>query len=326
MVNNHSFQFSSVLYCAGLMSKLVTASLNDFANAMSSFLIFSWLMQFTKLSIYGSFINYISRENHAMNISNYIDSLVASGRYSFPTAKAEQNLGLSKTATSSALRRLRRKGFIVDPIRGFQLILPPEYRALGCMPAEYFIDDLMHFLDAPYYVSLLSAAQFHGASHQKPQQCQVITNKTRAEIKCGMAHIIFVARHNVQNFPTQSFNTPYGVVIVAAPETTAMDIVTYPHHCGGIDNVATILAELAEKIKSKQLLALTGIVNELTWAQRLGYLFELIGKNKLAQSLEKHLGANRPQPCALQVGVSTKGMPYNEKWSVFVNVDVEIEI
>ncbi len=49
---------------------------------------------------------------------------------------------------------LRHKGFIADPIRGFQLILPPEYRALGCMPAEYFIDGLMCFLHAPYYVGL----------------------------------------------------------------------------------------------------------------------------------------------------------------------------
>lgn len=261
-----------------------------------------------------------------MNMSNYIDNLVAKGHYTFSTFNAEKESGLSKIATNSALRRLRQKGFIAAPVRGFQLILSPEYRASGCMPAEYFIDDLMSFLDAPYYVSLLSAAQFYGASHQKPQQFQVITHKARTEIQCGIAHIIFVTRTNVQNLPTQRFNTPYGTVIVATPEVTAMDMVTYPNYCGGIDNIATSLVELAEKIKPKQLFALATLMGELTWVQRLGYLFELIGEKKLAQSLEKYLHTRRVQPCALQVGVSVKEAPYNEKWRVFINVDVEIEI
>jgi len=261
-----------------------------------------------------------------MNISKYIDSLIASGRYTFTTSEAEQALGVSKVATRSALRRLRQKNVVAVSTRGFQLIVPPEYRILGCMPANYFIDDLMKFLKTPYYVGLLSAAEFHGASHHKPQQFQVITNKARAEINCGKIRIVFVAKKGVEFTATQTLNTPYGFVTISTPEATAIDLVTYPHHSAGIDNIATILVELSEKIESKRMLALMENSKELAWIQRLGYLFEIIGENKLAEIFKKHLSTQRVQPCALQRGLSIKGVPYNEKWGVFINVEVELDV
>lgn len=133
------------------------------------------------------------------------------------------------------------------------------------MPPEYFIDDLMTYLKLPYYVGLLSAAQFHGAAHKQPQQFQVITNKTRSMVNCGQAHIVFIGRKNVELMPTQLVNTSYGSIRVAIPEVTAMDLVTYPHHCIGINHVATVLSELAEKLTSDGLIALAEKTQEITW-------------------------------------------------------------
>lgn len=261
-----------------------------------------------------------------MNISDYIESLQAQGRYTFATKEAEQTLIISKVALKSALHRMRQKRVLTDPVRGFQLILPPEYRKMGVMPPEYFIDELMHYLKAPYYVGLLSAAQFHGAGHQQPQQFQVVTNKSRSDIRCGQAHIVFVARKNIENIPTQIINTPYGTVRVSTPETTAMDLVTYPYRAVGIDHVATLLVELEEKIKSERLFALTQIVKEVTWKQRLGYLLDFLGKESLAAVLEKYLKEHRFQPCALEPGSSTNEKPFNKKWGIIVNVDLEIDL
>ena len=87
--------------------------------------------------------------------------LAARGRYHFTTQEAQQALQVSVPATRAALRRLRAHGEIADPYRGFHVIVPPEYRKLGCLPAEQFVPQLMEYLREYYYVALLSAAELH---------------------------------------------------------------------------------------------------------------------------------------------------------------------
>ena len=261
-----------------------------------------------------------------MRITAYINSLLASGRYTFSGQEAIEALNVLPIAARSSLRRLREKGVIARLMRGFYLILPPEYRKVGCMPPEYFINDLMQHLSQTYYVGLLSAAQFHGAAHQQPQQFQVLVSKARSAINCGQARIVFVARENVDQMPTQNFNTNYGVVRVSTPETTVMDLVTYPRHCGGIDYIATVLFELSEKIEPDKLVSLIKETQELTWVQRLGYLFDFLGHRQLSEALEQSVAGKRLQRCRLEPGVAVKKEMINKKWNVWVNVDLELEI
>ena len=49
-------------------------------------------------------------------------------------------------------------------------------------------------LDLSYYAGLLSAAQFHGAAHQRPQEFQVFLAKNRRSIQCGTVRVAFLAR------------------------------------------------------------------------------------------------------------------------------------
>ena len=70
----------------------------------------------------------------------------------------------SDVALEAALRRLKQRGRIASPRRGFYVLVPPEYREAGCQPASWLIDDLMRFVEQPYYVGLLSAAAIHGAA------------------------------------------------------------------------------------------------------------------------------------------------------------------
>src|ERR1700730_10005013 len=96
----------------------------------------------------------------------YVENLAASGRYTFTTAEARSALGA--TSAKFALSRLARQGAIASPARGFYVIVPPEYRWPGSLPAEQFIPALMENLRLPYYAGLLTAAQYHGAAHQRP--------------------------------------------------------------------------------------------------------------------------------------------------------------
>ena len=73
----------------------------------------------------------------------FTTGLTARGRYHFTTVEAQQVLAVSAPATRAALRRLRQRGEIADPYRGFHIIVPPEYRKIGCLPADQFVPQLM---------------------------------------------------------------------------------------------------------------------------------------------------------------------------------------
>lgn len=226
-----------------------------------------------------------------MKISEFITNLVAKGYGSFTSDQARQALRVSDVAVRAALRRLKEKGELAQPINGFYVIVPPEYRILGCRPADHFITELMNFIGAPYYVGLLSAAQYYGAAHHKPQQFQVITNQKRRAITCGRVKIVFITKKDAAKTPTQKLNTSYSSVIASTPEATAMDIVIYANRCGGLDNTLVVLTDLVEKIDSNRLLKLVSESKEITWVQRLGYLLELINAKKLSDALAKKISA-----------------------------------
>ena len=82
---------------------------------------------------------------------DFINAMAAKGRSSFSYKDIEKQINSSSVAIKAALRRLQKKGDIVMPCRGFYVIVPPEYRALGSLPAEQFIPDLMNYLGETYY-------------------------------------------------------------------------------------------------------------------------------------------------------------------------------
>jgi predicted transcriptional regulator of viral defense system len=166
-----------------------------------------------------------AEQSRYRNARDYVSGLAANGRYHFTSREIRSALGISADAAKLALNRLEKKSFIASPARGFYVLVPPEYRSLGCLPADQFIPALMKHLDLPYYAGLLSAAQYHGAAHQRPQEFQVVLAKNRRSIQCGMVRVAFIARKNIKDVPGQSFNTPRGAVLVSSPEATALDVV-----------------------------------------------------------------------------------------------------
>ncbi len=260
-----------------------------------------------------------------MDISTYIDDLAARGRYHFTTAEAVAALHSSPIAVRAAIRRLREKGRVAMPFRGFHLIVPPEYRTLGCLPADQFVPQLMGHLGLPYYAGLLSAASLHGAAHQAPMVFQTIVADNRSEIRCGRVRVLFVARRNVTEIPTVQKNTLRGVLRVSTPEATAFDLVGYPGHAGGLSNVATILSELAETLDAEKLLAEIER-SPLPWTQRLGYLLERVGVAKLAAPLAEHVALHAKEYVPLRPRKSVTSAPRDSRWRLFVNEEVEPDL
>lgn len=234
-------------------------------------------------------------------------------------------MGTSATATRAALRRLKAKGLIAAPYRGFHVIVPPEYQQLGCLPADQFVPQLMAHLGIPYYAGLLSAARYHGAAHQQPQLFQVVVPRNRPAIRCGRVMVEFVARHNAHEIPTARLNTPRGPINVSTPEATAFDLVGYPQHCGGLGNVATVLSELAQDLEAEQLVALAPL-SPLPWAQRLGYLLELVGQPQLTPGLADHVSKRVTDTAMLSTSGPHRSPDRNRRWKLAINVQVEPDL
>jgi len=254
--------------------------------------------------------------------SDYIDGLQTDGIMAFSTEKAVHDLGGSVPAVRARLRRLKEQGRIADPYRGFHVIVPPQYRRLGCQPAENFVPLLMKHLREPYYVSLLSAAALHGASHQASMAFQVMVAKSRRGLSCGKVRVDFVARRDMDRTSVLERNVPTGVLRVASPEATALEVVGYPEHCGYLDNVATVLAELAEGGLDGNALVAEALRAPTAWVQRLGYLFTLVGADALAGHLDGVLAKRSVLTVPLAQWLRFDGAPRDARWRLAINTDV----
>ena len=268
-----------------------------------------------------------------MTLPDYINSLLAQGRVSFNTVEAVKALGISRKALSMRLSRLRKKQALVTFHNDFHVIVSPEYRKVGCLPADNIIPPFMAYVKTPYYVCLLSAAEYHGASHQKPQVFQVMSSKRFSPIQQGSVRIEFLYKRDISEVPTQQFVVPTGYLIVSTPEATAMDLLRYPYRAGGVNHIATVLTELIETIVPKKLLSLASASSETAWVQRLGYLLEYIEPLKEAhfrhtesvRLLKQLLQQKKPAYVSLLRG-ETRNFPRNKDWKVIINTQVESDI
>lgn len=262
-------------------------------------------------------------EQEFTHARDYIDSLAQSERYHFTSAEAKQALSASPDAVKLALNRLGKQGLIATPSRGFYVIVPPEYKSLGCLPADQFIPQLMQQLNLRYYAGLLTAAQYYGAAHHRPQEFQVFTKKSRRPLKCGKVRVNFITRKDAANVATRPFNTPRGTLAVSAPEATAIDLAGYPDHAGGLEQSATVLSELSEQLDPDKLVAAAQTA-PLPWAQRLGFLLELGDAKQKTYPLRDYVRSKARDyvPLALQ---GDKDGPRSADWKLIINEDVEPE-
>lgn len=248
------------------------------------------------------------------------------GRYTFTLEEAVRALKVSNIAARAALRRLKDKKLIATPARGFYVIVTPEYERLGCLPADQFISELMKYFGAPYYVGILSAAELHGAAHQKPQEFQVITSRNRKLITCGRVTVRFIARKLIDKVTTVSLKTPRGFIQVSTPEATAFDLLLYPEYSGGLSNIATVLSELSEKMDAKKLRQAVIAVPNISSVQRIGFLFDrVLKKERFAESLESVVRQKGKATIPLVAAGARGGVKIDHKWNIFVNEKIEPE-
>jgi predicted transcriptional regulator of viral defense system len=261
----------------------------------------------------------------AKTLAAFVDDLQANGRYTFARDEAINALNASGPALKRAVMRLVDKKRLSVPRRGFYVIVPTEYREVGAPPPSWFIADLMAHLGRPYYVGLLSAGSIYGAAHQQPQEFQVLTDIPQRPMRAGRARIRFVVKKNLEITAVNERKTETGMMRVSTPEATAIDLIRYAHAAGGLNNVATVLAELAETIDSEKLVNAASADGEISVAQRLGHLLDFVGAGERAKALEDWITQVKPRNTPLKAGSPIKGRPVDRRFRVVVNYDIEVD-
>lgn len=147
----------------------------------------------------------------------------------------------------------------------------------------------------PYYVGLLSAAAAHGASHQAVMEFQVVTDKLLSDIEAGRSRITFSFRKDMGGVSAgiEERKTPSGYMKLSSPELTALDLVRYPHSSTGLDNIATVLSELAERLQPDKLAVLSSAFEKAV-VQRLGHLLGRLKHTHTAEAMFAALSARGP--------------------------------
>ena len=215
-------------------------------------------------------------------LSSYVSSLLSMGRTVFTAKEAEEALGVGRGAFLDAAERLQRRKALLNPRQGFYVVVPPQFASWGAPPPAWYIDELMRYEGQAYYVGLLKAAELHGATHQAVMEFQVVSAKRLPKIRAGRNLIVFYFRKDMEAVAVgiEDRKTDTGTMKISSAALTALDLLRYPQASAGIDNVATVLSDLGQKIDADQLAALS-VTMERPIIQRLGHLLDRLGHDAL---------------------------------------------
>ncbi len=279
--------------------------------------------------------HYLSQKNTLLedlrqykSAEDWVNHLLAKGKFAFALHQFRADFPeQSDIAHKFALKRLVDKEQIISIHKGYYLIIPPQYRSKGILPPALFLNAFMQELDRPYYLALLSAASLHGAGHQQPQEFFVVTGfpVMRPMKKKGLK-LNYISKKEIPAALLDTRKTEAGYLKISNPALTATDLIQYAKRVGGINRVATVLAELAESIQT------SSFDNHLlkhvpvTALQRLGYLLDKVLDNQpltnaLYMALQNHNAPLFRTP--LKASAPDKGFVTDEKWKVILNIEIE---
>ena len=264
------------------------------------------------------------------NPESWVEEQLSLGRYGFSLRSMRESLDLhTDTAIKFALKRLVDKGKVISIYKGYYLIIPPQYSRMGILPPALFLDSFMKFLERPYYVALLNAAAYHGASHQQPQEFFVTTTfPVLRPMKRKGLRLNYISIKNIPVKLLEQKKTEAGYLSVSSPALTATDLVQFEKRIGGLNRAATVLNELIEVIGPADFNQVLLEYAPVTALQRLGYLLEFACQNtELADALFSAMKGQSLKffRIPLKSSIPVKGCSAGNRWSVIVNAKIEID-
>lgn len=266
-------------------------------------------------------------DNSIKHTSDFIRTVRGNGRYAFTVDELTQAVPKSIKNIRKDLDRLKEKGEIINIRRGFYTILPPEYQNMGVIPVDFYINELMKYISKIYYVGLYSAAMYHGAAHQQPQEFYVIAQSPKPrKIKSDDFLINFSEKKNFPQYGIEEKKTETGYFKISNKELTFLDLIYFEKSIGGYSRIITILDELTESVN---LIKMRDVVKNdypISTFQRAGFIAEnILNNNKLAAIFETKLAKLKPKTVLLKSSGEQIG-DRDDKWKVLINIQIDSDI
>jgi predicted transcriptional regulator of viral defense system len=253
------------------------------------------------------------------------DWALAHGVVSMTTLEVAELLGAPPSQVPQRLAAAKARGEWIAPARGLWAPVAPEFRAWGGPPATEFITALADHLNVDYYVGWLAAAELHGAAHHAPQVSQIAVSRLIRDRRIGRARLSFHVRSNLARLPVMVRMARASRYRVSSPEVTALDIAADIDLAGGLDNAATVIADLADE---------TGL--DETKLSEIAPLFPAAASRRVGWIVENYADVGRLDALALV----TQGMSVaparlhpslgftgslDRRWGLRINKLVEVE-
>jgi predicted transcriptional regulator of viral defense system len=116
--------------------------------------------------------------------------------------------------------------------------------------------------------------------------------------------------------------TDAGYLQVSSPALTAFDLLLYHKKIGGLNRIGPILEDLTESIKVSDLNR-TAKGQKNPEVQRLGYLLEQMGNEKLAAALHRRLAGKALREIPLSLSHKNREGVLNKKWKIILNTELD---
>lgn len=117
--------------------------------------------------------------------------------------------------------------------------------------------------------------------------------------------------------PVQVVNAGVATLRVSTREATLLDLVRHQNQVGGIEAIARIARDFAPKMAARGLLEALDAMGQVPCAQRLGFILEQLGLERLAAAVTLWLEGKRKklQPLSLAGGIDAP-LVANERWAL----------
>jgi predicted transcriptional regulator of viral defense system len=257
---------------------------------------------------------------------DFTNSLLSRWRFSFTINELREKFQLSDTVLNQGLHRLIRKKKIKKIREGFYAVLPPNHQQFGTLPMYSYIDHLMKSLGKPYYVSLLTAAQLHGAAHQKPMvEFITTTYPTPRSIINRQMKLYFIGKKELITEGIVQKKGEASFFNASSPELTAFDLLDQIRRFG-LNHITTVLQELHEAMKIPVLKKIAILNNSTANIQRLGYILENFTEGqKLSCALHKIIEKKEVSYIPLSP-VKKRAGKYDSKWKIIINTQIDPDL
>jgi hypothetical protein len=252
-------------------------------------------------------------------VARFLDDLQARGDLVVSVDEAAKQNALTRIAAQRQLERTAPRATRLPGRPSAFLIVPPEHRLRGAPPVAAWLDDYLRAQDQRYYVGLLSAAALHGSSNQAVQVTQVLLRRPRRPIAIGKIHLEFYVKSRLELTPLTAIPGLPAPLAVSSPEATALDLIAFSHRLGGIERALDVIKGLKETMTVTGMRSAIGAGVPVTVLQRIGYVFEMLRFDSLADVVQRALPKRFP-PALLQAHGQRAQGPAREPWAIVDNL------